>query len=286
MGACSTSPRLGAGEATPPCSAELAELAAGDPRAGVLARVSRAGFAGTDPASLARETGLVPAELEAHLGELAATGLAARTRAGVWLGADALATLEARLLAAVARFHAAEPLRPGMPRGTARGALTANQGEGAFDLVVARLATAGRLDDAGESVRLPDFLPILSRDQEAIAAHVRATAMAAGLEPPTFAEWRAMFSCPEAELRELLAHLERDGSLARAPGDFWFDRVAVDELRERLVEALRTDGALDTTAYKDLIGTSRKFAVPLMELFDNEHLTIRRGETRILRRST
>ena len=47
---------------------------------------------------------------------------------------------------------------------------------------------------------------------------------------------------------------------------------------------LRRQGALDTTAYKQLIGTSRKYAVPLMELFDAEQLTRREGERRVLRR--
>jgi selenocysteine-specific elongation factor len=40
---------------------------------------------------------------------------------------------------------------------------------------------------------------------------------------------------------------------------------------------------LDTPAYKALIGTSRRTAVPLMELFDAERLTVRRGEVRLLR---
>lgn len=268
----------------PVLAAELARLAAGDPRDAVHARVARAGFAGTDAAALGRETGLGPGALDALLGELADAGLAARTRAGAWLGGDAQVALEARLEAAVARFHAAEPLRPGMPRAAARGALPANCAEGAFDLAVARLAAAGRLEDAGDSLCLPGFLPILTRGQEAIAARVRATALAAGLEPPTFPEWRAMFACPEPELRGLLAHLERDGSLARAPGDLWFDRGAVDALRQRVVAHLRAQGTLETAAYKDLIGTSRKYAVPLMELLDNEHLTLRRGEARVLRR--
>jgi selenocysteine-specific elongation factor len=268
----------------PALAAELARLARGEARDAVLARVVRAGFAGTAPAPLAQETGLAQGALADVLDELEAGGRAARTRSGVWLGAEALAALEERLLGAVTRFHGEEPLRPGMPRAAVRGALPANQADGAFELVVARLVGAGRLDDAGESLRLPDFVPILTREQEAVAAHVRATAMAAGLEPPTFAEWRAMFACSEPELRELLAHLERDGSLTRAPGDLWFDRVAVDELRERVAAHLRAHGALETAAYKDLIGTSRKYAVPLMELFDNEHLTLRRGETRVLRR--
>ncbi len=83
----------------------------------------------------------------------------------------------------------------------------------------------------------------------------------------------------------MLVHLERAGALVRAPGELWFDRAHVDALRARVVAHLEAHGALDTQAYKDLIGTSRKYAVPLMELFDAEHLTVRRGEARVLRRT-
>jgi selenocysteine-specific elongation factor len=41
--------------------------------------------------------------------------------------------------------------------------------------------------------------------------------------------------------------------------------------------------ALDTKTYKALIGTTRRTAVPLMELLDAERLTVRRGEVRRLR---
>jgi len=70
----------------------------------------------------------------------------------------------------------------------------------------------------------------------------------------------------------------------RAPGDLWFDRAAVDDLRERVIAHLREHQTLDTPTYKNLIGTTRKYAVPLMEFFDGEHLTMRAGEARILRR--
>ena len=77
----------------------------------------------------------------------------------------------------------------------------------------------------------------------------------------------------------------RAGQLVRAPGDLWFDRAAVDDLREKVVRELRARGRLKTPDYKALIGTSRRTAVPLMELFDQEHLTVRSGEARVLRRS-
>ena len=54
-------------------------------------------------------------------------------------------------------------------------------------------------------------------------------------------------------LRGVLAHLEREGSLVRTPGDLWFDRAAVDELRERVVAHLREHETLDTPTYKNMM---------------------------------
>ena len=59
---------------------------------------------------------------------------------------------------------------------------------------------------------------------------------------------------------------------------------AVDALRQRVLDHFASHAELDTPAYKALIGTSRRTAVPLMELFDAERLTVRVGEVRKLRR--
>jgi selenocysteine-specific elongation factor len=69
----------------------------------------------------------------------------------------------------------------------------------------------------------------------------------------------------------------------RARGDLWFDSAAVAQLRERVVAHLREHGRIETLAYKALIGTTRRTAIPLMELFDEQRVTMRRGEARVLR---
>jgi len=71
----------------------------------------------------------------------------------------------------------------------------------------------------------------------------------------------------------------------RAPGELWFERAAVDALREKIAAHLREHSRLETPDYKALIGTSRRTAVPLMELFDQEHFTVRSGDARVLRRN-
>ena len=56
------------------------------------------------------------------------------------------------------------------------------------------------------------------------------------------------------------------------------------ELEGAKLEASLSPDNISTATYKNLIGTTRKYAVPLMEFFDGEHLTMRAGEARVLRR--
>jgi selenocysteine-specific elongation factor len=268
----------------PALPAELAAFAGSDPVAGLRARIARSGFAGTTRDALRRETGLPGAALDAALEALVREGSLAHGSDGTLLASAACGELERRLHDALTTFHEREPMRPGMPRGALFGALPANVERAASELALARLIARGAAEAAEELVCRADFVPRLTQRQEAIAARLRADAMIAGLEPPTPREWATNLGVDPAELREVLAHLERDGSLVRAPGELWFDRVAVDELRAKLSAHLEKHGRIETTAYKELIGTTRKYAVPLMELFDAEHLTVRRGETRVLRR--
>ncbi len=270
----------------PALVAELTELASDDPLAALRVRVARAGYAGTTPEALLRETGLAGPALQRGLEELERKETLRRGAESTWVDAGACEQLERRLYDALTAFHDGQPMQPGMPRGALRGVLPDNVPRAVFELALGRLVARGAVETEEERVRRADFVPRLTQRQEAIAARLRADAMIAGLEPPSLRDWASELGVETQELRDVLAHLERDGSLVRAPGDFWFDRVAVDELRERVIATLESAGSLETAAYKDLIGTTRKWAVPLMELFDAEHLTVRRGEARILRRKS
>jgi selenocysteine-specific elongation factor len=269
----------------PALAAELTRLARGDTLETLRVRIARAGFAGNEHGALRRETGLEPAALDAALAALEQEGALARSSDGLLLDAAACAELERRLLAALGDFHAREPMRPGIPRGALRAALPENVPAPAFELVLARLAASGAIAAGEGLVRSAGFAPRLSERQRALAERLRAEARAAGLEPPTPRDWAAQLGAEPGELRDVLAHLEREGALVHAPGELWFDRASVDALRARVIAQLEAHGALDTPAYKELIGTTRKYAVPLMELFDAEHLTLRRGATRVLRRT-
>jgi selenocysteine-specific elongation factor len=266
----------------PALSAELRRLIAQDPRTSVEARVVRAGYRGAQKAALQREIGLEESLLTSVLGELEQSGSAARV-GDCWLAATALDQLEGRVLQALDDFHRREPLRPGAPRATLGGALPDNAAPGALDLVLERLAARRELEVDAELVRRPGHRPQLSPEEEKWVERIRTGCREAALEPPTLREWSDRLPLPPERVRPLLVHLERQGDLVRAPGELWFDRRSVDELRTRVVERISADGPLATPEYKKLIGTTRKHAVPLMELFDADRTTLRRGDIRVLR---
>jgi len=97
----------------------------------------------------------------------------------------------------------------------------------------------------------------------------------AGVEPPLDAE---------LDLGDLAAL--RDAGLAvRVSKTLHYHREVLGEIRERLVElAGRNGGAVTLAQLRDELGTSRKFAQALLEHFDSEKLTIRRGDEHVLRR--
>jgi selenocysteine-specific elongation factor len=262
---------------------DLEDLARRDAKTDLLVRIRRSGLSGIAAETLARETGLDRAARESALAEIAKSGDGVATPAGTWLGRDAVGDLESRLLGALASYHAEEPLRPGMPIGALRGRLPDNVPRDAVELAIARLVERDALRVEGEVARLPEHRPTLDAEGEALTRRLLAEASSAGLEPPSERDWAQRHSVDVDRLRDLLAHLARDGRLVRARDDLWFDRGAVDALRERVRVHLREHGRLSTQQYKELIGTTRRTAVPLMELFDAEHLTLRSGDARVLR---
>jgi selenocysteine-specific elongation factor len=261
---------------------ELEELALRDAATDVRVRARRAGLAGTTRAALARETGRLAGEVAAATLSECARGALATAGERV-IDGNALARLEQELLAALDAYHAAEPLRPGMPAGALRGALPDNVPPEVAELALERLAQAGAIAALADHVRLAKHHPTLDPAARAACDRIAGLLAAAGLEAPSLRDVAARVGVAESAARDLLAHLEREHRLVRAPPDLWFDAGAVEALRARVRAYFATHDELDTPAYKALIGTSRRTAVPLMELLDGERLTVRRGEVRKLR---
>jgi selenocysteine-specific elongation factor len=96
----------------------------------------------------------------------------------------------------------------------------------------------------------------------------------AGFEPPIDSELNA----------EDLAALRGAGRAVRVSRALHYHPDVLADIRARVVALAQANGgAVSLAQLRDELGTSRKFAQALLEHFDSERLTIRRGEVHVLR---
>ena len=251
----------------------LAVLEGKDLAARVGLLVKEAPF-GMGIAQLIARTGLLRREIEAGA---ASAKLTVISQQAWYLDAVWFQELQKRLLAAVEEFHRRNPLLPGMPRQDLRAKLLADAPP--FLLDAALGSTRGLVAEA-EAVRSRSHNVVLKEDEEHARAAIEHAFERAGLATPAVPEVLAQSGVETARARSLLEILLRERRLVRISGDLVFHRSALDGLRQLL--ASRRATRFNVATFKDWTGISRKYAIPLLEYLDREHVTRREGEERLV----
>jgi selenocysteine-specific elongation factor len=126
----------------------------------------------------------------------------------------------------------------------------------------------------GSAAAAPEPQPPPPLSSSALAAAERLRA--AGYEPPLDSEIDA----------EDLAALRAAGTVVRVSRHLHYHSEVLEEIRSRMTAlAYANSGSITLAQLRDELGTSRKFAQALLEHFDAEKVTIRRGDEHVLRRT-
>ncbi len=261
---------------------DLERLARGDLGEGLLLRIERAGLAGTTRTRLALEAGLDADALAHPLAHLTAGKCIVCLGPERCLSSAAASRLSDTLRTTLDEFHAKEPLQPGMPRATLQGRLPENVPSQVASALVARLAESGWLAIDEQLVRRSDFRSQLEAGQERLAEALLRRLHEAGLEAPSLRTLSEELTADLSQLRAIAHHLERQGELVAAPEELFFARASVQQLIDRVVDHFERSPELDTQTLKNLIGASRRTAMPLMALLDDMQITRRDGNLRRL----
>ncbi len=266
----------------------LGRIAGADPLARVGLELEAAGPAGLTRAALQERLPFIPAEVDRHLARLRdlREAIVFDKESGATVHALPFRTLRERALALVERFHAEHPLEAGMGREELRTRLGGpSLDPRLYFAVLQALERAGELVVERELCRRPGHRVEATRQPlQALSERVRASYRSAALAPPREAELAASLGAPPAELAAALKVLCEEGALVRVGGGLLFHKDALAQLREKLVAHLERAGQITPAEWKELVGQSRKFAIPLAEHFDAQKLTLRVGDLRKLRR--
>ncbi|MGH9561325.1 MAG: SelB C-terminal domain-containing protein, partial [Terracidiphilus sp.] len=105
----------------------------------------------------------------------------------------------------------------------------------------------------------------------------------AGLAVPNVSAVLEKLPVEPVRARKILQILLRENVLVKVAEDLFFHRDAIARLRELIAGYRKERGErLPITAFKDLAGISRKYAIPLLEYLDREHVTRRAGDERVI----
>jgi selenocysteine-specific elongation factor len=255
-------------------AARLDVLASGDRSAQIALLVREAPF-GLPLHDLQALTALREAEIVAAS---AKAPMVAITQPHSWyLDRNWFQSARDRLVQAVRAFHAAQPLVPGMAKQDLR---SRERPDSPPFLIDALLAAAKELVVEGETVRLRSHKVVLKKEEEQAKEAIERAFASSGLAVPAVAEVLAKSGVEASPARRILEILLREKRLVRISQDLVFHHSAIEELRRLL--AARKSTRFNVGAFKEWTGISRKYAIPLLEFLDREHVTRRDGDERVV----
>ncbi len=192
-----------------------------------------------------------------------------------------LADLFARIEALLEKEHAAFPLRMTLDRAPLVSRIGYLGSAGVIDAVLDAMQRAGRLKMNERGVSLPGRGPQLTNNEQKLASQIIETIRAAGYQSPSVEELRAQTVRNQQSVPQLISLAIAGGELIEISPGYCVHAETEQRLRQTLEEALAGGKGLTVSQIRELLGVSRKYAVPLCEYLDRIGFTRREGDLRL-----
>jgi selenocysteine-specific elongation factor len=198
------------------------------------------------------------------------------------LHGDVIRELDERILNVLAKMHEEFPLMTTHDRQKMQAQLDYVGDDALVHAAVDRLLKTKKLTGDLRRIARADFKPKLSANLRKLKDKVVEAYQTAGFQPPDPASFAGQAGGNAANLKDLFEVCIAEGLLVHVAGDIYLSSESEAEMRKRVSERLATGPGATVAEIRDLLGTSRKFAVPFCEYLDRIGLTRRDGDLRVL----
>jgi len=185
--------------------------------------------------------------------------------------------LHDKIRALLKTFHKEQPLKPGMPKEEVRTLL--NIDPRLFNFLLASLK---ELVVDKDLLRLKDFTIALSGAAEAHKAKIIDLLTKGGFLPPLKTEMAEALKMDQKQINDILNILAKERSVVRVNESIYLSATAYDKMISALKSFYAKKPELTVAEFRDLLNTSRKFALPFLEHLDAARVTLRVGDARKL----
>ena len=178
-------------------------------------------------------------------------------------------------------LHDANPLKAGVEKEALRQRMDSAPAPDVFEALLRHAVSSGALEVEKGRVRVKGKGRTLSprelEDKEGLLRAVRD----GDFTPPLFKEMMEGFDLDKGKLRDLLGILLEEGEVEQVNPDYFLAAGKLAEAEERIRSFLAENDRLGVADVRNMLGASRKYAIPLLEYFDRARVTRRDGDYRI-----
>jgi len=220
---------------------------------------------------------LSPEEAKELSEKLVKEGLAVEA-GGELYTAKKLEELKREVLKLLKETHAQTPVAEGLTREELRSKL--KKSRELIEIAVKELLAEGKVEEAGGFLRLKGFEPKEEGIYRELVPQVEKLIKEGGFTPPTVKEIAQITGAGDEKVNAVASYLVRRKGYHRI-GELLISSEAFEKIKQILRKHFSQKETLSVGEFKDYLGVSRKFAIPLLEYLDSLKLTSRRGNERV-----
>jgi selenocysteine-specific elongation factor len=173
---------------------------------------------------------------------------------------------------ALQRFHEKNPLKTGMSKEELRTRM----------MVEPRIFT--KLISEMPNVKSEKDLLVLEGFSAALSGEEKKQVLDAlekkGFQAPPRGELAAELKMNERQVSDILKLMDKEGSAKRINDSVYMSAGAYERMMELLRKHYASKDEMTVAEFRDLLGTTRKYALPLLEYLDASRITLRVGDVR------
>ena len=262
----------------------LADLQNPDAAVRLAAAVFFQGHQAWRELDLCRDSGLSAEQVRDLLAQLEQQQVCLKLRIGPHqqqlVHRDVVEQLAESILRNMDRCHLDNPLWDRIPRSHVYGRLRMPRPW--FDAVFDHLLATGRLVGDHESAAKAGCKPKLTARQRQYMASILEAYAKSDCQPPMLSELSGTLVATARDVELLVELAAAQGHLKHLGGELYLDASTEQSIQSRLREAFGTRPQMTVSEIRDVLSTTRKYAVPICEYLDRMGVTVRDGDQRRL----
>jgi selenocysteine-specific elongation factor len=243
---------------------------------------------GISQADLVREAGMLPGEADLFLRDALADGrlksVTSDSGKALVLHADVVDEIHERVTSTLSKLHTEFPLMSTHDRQRVQAQLDYVGDDNLVRAAVDDLLRQKKLVGDAKRIALAEHKPKLSANQRKLKEKMIETFKGAGFQPPEIASFAPQAAGNAAALNDIVEVCAAEGHLVQIADGLYLHSEHEAAMRERVTAKLNEGKGLTVAEIRDILATTRKYAVPLCEYLDRAGVTRRDGDLRYLNR--